>query len=96
MSKAEPTAGEWKASGLDVYSVTADGIFIGGIGRADREDAISHAEACRNADLFAASKDLLAACEAALKWATYWDTNEQAKRDAEIIRAAIAKAKGET
>jgi hypothetical protein len=45
--------------------------------------------------LFAASKDLLAACEAALKWATYWDTNEQAKRDAEIIRAAIAKAKGE-
>jgi hypothetical protein len=93
MSKAEPTAGEWKASGLGVYSVTADGIFIGGIGRADREDAISYAEACRNAGLFAASKDLLAACERAYAF------HDDLCADSDIsvqLRAAIAKAKGES
>jgi hypothetical protein len=93
MNKAEPTAGEWKASGLGVYSVTADGIFIGGIGRADREDAISYAEACRNADLFAASKDLLAACERAYAF------HDDLCADSDIsvqLRAAIAKAKGES
>ena len=97
MSRAEPTAGEWTAraprggrgGALCDADVTSNGRVIG---RAFGDDA---AEASANARLFAASKDLLAACEAALKWATYWDTNEQAKRDADTIRAAIAKAKGE-
>ena len=93
MSRAEPTAGEWH--------LIADGIGdrVGAgketIGEAMWLGPNRDTEMCANARLFAASKDLLAACEAALKWATYWDTNEQAKRDADTIRAAIAKAKGE-
>lgn len=92
MSRAEPTAGGWKADQLNVDA------YVNGVptwlGSAEEGD-VPHREAKANARLFAASKDLLAACEAALKWATYWDTNEQAKRDADTIRAAIAKAKGE-
>ena len=96
MNRAEPTTGEWKAECTGVYVDAADGecVRVANVDVDSRHD-ISYPTACANARLFAASKDLLAACEAALKWATYWDTNDQAKRDADTIRAAIAKAKGE-
>lgn len=92
MNPAEPTAGEWKASGLGIYS-TVGGVYAGGIGRAEMDDAIPYAEACRNADLFAASKDMLSALQDAEFHLADLSPDHQAL---DGIRAAIAKAKGET
>ena len=45
-----------------------------------------------DARLIAAAPDLLAACEAALLWLEAWSEGDES---AEILRSAIAKAKGE-
>ena len=102
MSRAEPTEGEWAYERGTIRTTRADGLgrniaetIRGSSCGPSGSFHVGREEADANGRLFAASKDLLAACEAALKWATYWDTNEQAKRDADTIRAAIAKAKGE-
>lgn len=95
MNRVGPTAGEWKASGLGIYS-TVDGVYAGGIGRAEMEDAITYGEACRNADLFAASKDLLAACEETLALLHLVGSPSDPVQSSveQLARAAIAKAKG--
>jgi hypothetical protein len=93
MSKAEPTAGEWIADGPGVYVDRPDGSNIR-IGCADIDSAhgVTQPSACANARLFAASKDLLAACERA---ELEMGLHNIAPITRELLRAAIAKAKGE-
>lgn len=86
MNKTEPTAGKWvvEASGF----VTADGEII-----CDASAYVNWPHWLANARLFAASKDLLAACERAYAF------HDDLCADSDIsvqLRAAIAKAKGES
>jgi hypothetical protein len=88
MNRAEPTAGEWNAD--DGGFVIADGIRIG---EANWLGPAREREMLANASLFAASKDLLAACERVYAF------HDDLCADSDIsvqLRAAIAKAKGES
>lgn len=100
MSRVGPTAGEWKYArgtirasrpdglGRDIGDVTY-GSTSGPCGsfRVDRE------ESDVNGRLFAASKDLLAACERAYEFMSELCSDGDIAGE---LRAAIAKAKGET
>lgn len=93
MSKAEPTAGEWIADGPGVYVDRPDGSNIRiGCADIDARGGLTQPTACANARIFAASKDLLVACERAYEF-----MNDLCADGAIAVqlRAAIAKAKGE-
>jgi hypothetical protein len=96
MSKA-PTTGEWFAN-YGAIGARVQPNIVATIGEARCGDdvgdvAISTDERDANARLFAASKDLLAACERAYAF------HDDLCADSDIsvqLRAAIAKAKGES
>lgn len=98
MSRAEPTVGEWKAEGTGVYVDAADGecVRVANVDVDSRHD-ISYPTACANARLFAASKDLLAACEETLALLHLVGSPSDPVQSSveQLARAAIAKAKGE-
>lgn len=91
MSKAEPTAGEWIANERgEIMSIGRP------IGQAFYpHDGRGGDEMRANADLFAASKDLLRELEFAYAYLEKEDGGPEWKNGIERMRAAIAKAKGE-
>ena len=99
MSRAAPTTGEWKADGPGVYVDRLDGSNIRiGCGDIDARNGLTQPEACANARLFAASKDLLAACEETLALLHLVGSPSDPVQSSveQLARAAIAKAKSES
>ena len=85
--RVKPTDGEWSVSTGSNYYVT---VGDEDIGKAAYLGSMRREEALANARLFAASKDLLAACIGAL------DVIECGGiPDMDSFRAAIAKARGD-
>lgn len=99
MKPAEPTAGEWTTDdGPGVYADMPDGRSVQvGTAEIDARVGLLISTACANARLFAASKDLLAACEEtlALLRLSGSPTDPVQSSVEQLARAAIAKAKGE-
>lgn len=90
MKPAEPTAGEWESSGLGVMARHLGAAIS--LGRAEYNELVPYGEACDNARLFAASKDMLSALQDAEFHLADLSPDNSALGG---IRAAIAKAKGE-
>ncbi len=90
--KTKHTPGPWSLSGAN--TVHGPDCIVAFVGTADEEvRRFSGERQSADARLIAAAPDLLAACEAVS--ATTWSKNT-ATIIGEQVRAAIAKAKGET
>jgi hypothetical protein len=91
MSESKHTPGPWdNRSRVTVVRQTSTGEWIAEVG------GRTTPEARINACLIAAAPDLLAAAEAALAWIDNNTTRAEYDHTGEPLRAAIAKAKGET
>lgn len=92
-TKAEPTPGEWEAD--DISVVTERGNVIGTAITEYLSGSVD-CEAVANARLFAASKDLLEAGEDLCSIATTPTDADTWRLGVANMRAAIAKARGES